>query len=133
MRKLILLVSCVSACGKSALPTAPSIPSANIIATSNLQLDRCVNFSCSDFHFNVTNNGPGCASTTDLAGTVTLTKEGGAVSTASWTLTLGEQASGIFRPGQTKTAARASGSLNDSGGNGNYTITITRQTNVACP
>lgn len=127
------LVLACTACGGTTTPTPEIIQPAVIVATGNLTYDLCLGNDCSDFHFSVTNAGTGCASTTDLAGTVTLTNGAGVTSTANWVLTLGEKATGVFRPGQVKTATRDSGSLRSAAGNGTYNIALTKRTDVKCP
>lgn len=137
MKKLQLvafgLATLSAACGSSS-PAAPtrSLPVALIESMGNLTTSNCFGSSCSGFQFEVTNTGPGCASTLDLAGDVTLTKDDGTKSTARWTLTLGEKVAGVFKHGEVRTATRDSGDLRDTPGHGSYSITVTHQTTVAC-
>ena len=126
--RLLLGLTLVSAgCGSSGTPTVPApIPAASITGTGSL------NVTSTGLSFSVRNDGPGCASTTDLAGTVTLTGANGSVFTVDWTLTLGEKQSGIFRPNEVKAAQDAGGILSDSGGARTWSVRVTKQTNVRC-
>jgi hypothetical protein len=116
MKKILWVALSViaTACGGGS-PTAPSqLPAARIVGVGQLTQSGCSGGHCSFAHFEVKNEGPGCASTTDLAGTVSLFDSNNVrLTEADWELTLDSKTHGghgIFRPGEI-VQARATGSM----------------------
>jgi hypothetical protein len=134
---LPLVAMLMSACGDSGRsPTAASTEAAPaaISASSDLSLISCAGTTCDGFTFSLTNAGPGCASATDLAGTVSIRPADGSIaSTANWALTVDDKATRYFKSGETKTATRDTGVLTIPAGTNTYSITITKQTDMVCP
>jgi hypothetical protein len=134
LKKLLgitMAVAIGSACGGS--PTAPvkQTPSANITAFGQMTQFSCAFDTCDTSQFSLRNNGPGCASTTDLSGTVTVVNAAGVtVGTAEWELTLGSKALGVFRP-DAELQANV-GRLPWLSGTNNVQVRITKQTNIPC-
>lgn len=132
MRRLtcLFVLFGLTACSGDDRPTAPSIPTA-MLSPSALVMTSCAGDLCTSFNFTLTNQGPGCVDP-DLGGTITLRKEAGQTSTASWEIPIGERSAGVFRPGTTRRATRSGGSLIDSPGPGTFSIAFLTQRYVPC-
>ena len=116
-------------CGSSS-PTQPTerpIPAARIIGVGSL-----TTLFGSSVNFKVRNEGPGCAITTDLAGSITITTNNGASGTSAWELTLGSKTVGNFKPGMELDATTTITMPSGLSGDGRATVTVSKQTNVAC-
>ena len=131
----------LSGCGSDSptSPTSSSLPAATIVGVGQFTQNGCIIVSsgaglCDSLSFDVMNNGPGCALSTDLRGTVTIRNQAGAqIASSDWQLTLGSKTAnnGIFRPGDRLQAT--GGSMTQLTGATTSSLSVTTQTNVRCP
>ena len=132
----VALLACVPACGGSPTSPAKAVPVANITGTGSLTQGSCVGNSCGYSRFTLRNTGPGCASTLDLSGTVSIreTAGGPVVASAKWEPTLGSKSGGVFHPADSVylgTMDAVGGDMLWLHGNHIWEITVV-QTNVPC-
>jgi hypothetical protein len=126
-------VTTVSCAGSPTSPNSNSLPRPNVHSVGTLSWDLCINGQCDGFHFDVTNDGPGCANPIGLHGTASLREGQTVAKTTDWQLTLGSQNAGVFRPGQTLAAQGSFGTMTDIAHHA-YTadVVVTSETAISC-